>query len=119
MSLSARADVTTAWRVVDDGAMRIELLVVPDCPNAEPATRALHVALTELGIGDVAIRTVVVNTDEQAQVWGFAGSPTFRVDGRDIFGSDQTPALSCRLYPGAGGVPNQKDLTDALRRALP
>lgn len=98
--------------------MRIELLVVPDCPNAEPARRALHVALTELGVGDVAIRTVVVSTEEQAQTWRFPGSPTFRLDGRDVFEGDQAPGLSCRLYPGRGGVPNQGDLTDALGRAI-
>ena len=93
----------TGGGVADAGVMRIELLVIPDCPHAEHATRALETALTELGVGELQFRIVVVSTDEQAQAFGFPGSPTFRVDGRDVFDGNRTPALSCRLYPGQGG----------------
>jgi hypothetical protein len=98
--------------------LRVELLLVPDCPNGEPASRALHAALVCLGLGDVAVQTVVVSTDKEARIWDFPGSPTFRLDGRDIFDVDQPSALSCRLYPGQGAIPNHSDLTAALRRAF-
>jgi len=98
--------------------MRLELLVVPDCPHAEPATRVLRAAIIELGLGELPVRTVVVSTDEQARAWSFPGSPTFRLDGRDVFEQDLPPALSCRLYRGHGGVPSPSDLVAALRRAI-
>lgn len=36
--------------------MDVELLVVPDCPNADPAARLLNMALTEVGLGYTAVR---------------------------------------------------------------
>ena len=88
----------------------IEPLVMPDCPHAEHATRALETTLTELGVGELQFRIVVVSTDEQAQAFGFPGSPTFRVDGRDVFDGNRTPALFLPPVPvRAGAQPD--DLT--------
>jgi hypothetical protein len=41
-----------------------------------------------------------VRTDEEAEALRFPGSPTIRVDGRDVdpVGAEARPALTCRIY---------------------
>ncbi len=47
---------------------------------------------------DVELREV--HTDEEAAALRFPGSPTIRIDGRDIdqAGAEAPPALNCRIY---------------------
>lgn len=101
--------------------MDVELLVVPGCPNAEPATRLLRTALTEVGLGDTPVRTTVVDSEPAAHRRGFLGSPTILLDGEDPFAEPGSrPALACRLYAtptGPAGLPPLPDLRAALERA--
>jgi hypothetical protein len=100
---------------------RVELLYVEGCPNREP-TRALveHVA-AELGVA-AGIELVEVADPEEAVALRFLGSPTVRIDGRDVEpGADARRefALSCRLYEtGSGpvGRPEQAWIHEALAR---
>jgi hypothetical protein len=96
----------------------VELLVVADCPHAKAAADVLRQALEDLGHGDVTFRTTTVATEEQAAALGCAGSPSFHVDGADLFPLPGNPtALACRLYQtpsGRKGVPYLSDLRDAL-----
>lgn len=68
----------------------------------------------------VAVREIVTEDDAIAE--GFPGSPTIRVDGRDLFPIDDPPSLSCRIYRLADGrfspVPDPDELRAALARAL-
>ncbi|HET6550909.1 MAG TPA: hypothetical protein VFG79_20765, partial [Solirubrobacter sp.] len=63
-----------------------------------------------------------IESDEQAVAERFPGSPTIRVDGRDLFPIDDPPSLSCRIYRLADGrfspVPDPDELRAALSRAL-
>lgn len=101
--------------------MHVELLVVPDCPNAAPATALLRAALDDVGLHDVEIRTIVIDSQQAAERRGFVGSPTIRIDGDDPFAvAGQTSALACRVYPSAGGpsgLPDLRQLRQALKRA--
>jgi hypothetical protein len=96
----------------------VELRVIPDCPNAQGAFDLLRLALRDLGFAGVAIRVTIVEDDSQAQLLGFAGSPTFVADGHDLFPDNSlVPAWSCRLYPGSSGpsrLPALRELTAAL-----
>jgi hypothetical protein len=107
--------------VADDVDVDVELLVVPDCPNAEAAARLLHDALVDLGLTDTNVRTTVIATQSEAECRGFAGSPTFLVDGIDPFAEPgRRPGLTCRVYhraDGMGGVPGLTELREALKRA--
>jgi hypothetical protein len=50
------------------------------------------------------IHEVLVRDEGMANELRFLGSPTIRIDGRDVAGEAQTPqsfALSCRLYAGS------------------
>jgi len=61
-------------------------------------------------------------TDEAAEREGFVGSPTIRVDGRDIQEvGDQPVGLTCRVYRLRDGrisaLPDPADVREALRSA--
>lgn len=89
-----------------------------DCPNWRAAGQRLRQALDEVGRAEVPITFMPVRTDAEAAAVGFAGSPTFTVDGVDLFNSS-APAgtLTCRIYAtpgGLAGVPEVSDLVAAL-----
>ncbi len=80
--------------------------------------------MSELGLDPEAVEVLEIDTDEQARGREFVGSPTIRVDGRDVQapGEDEVAGLSCRVYRHRDGrispLPDPADVRDALRRAL-
>jgi hypothetical protein len=68
------------------------------------------------------ISEVLVANVHMAEALKFRGSPTIRVNGRDIAGESepQHVAFSCRLYPGEkqSGVPPAEMIRRALREAI-
>ena len=95
----------------------VAVLVVPDCPHQAGAERLMRDVLVAAGLGDVDIRTTVVDTEQQAVELDFGGSPSFRIDGRDPFPSTGPPRLACRLYrteAGLAGLPDHAGLLAAL-----
>jgi proline dehydrogenase len=79
--------------------MRVELLATPDCPHALRAEEILRSALTVDGREPAIERVYVSNIDDAAGL-GFHGSPTVRLDGRDVVPPPpELPInLGCRLY---------------------
>jgi hypothetical protein len=63
---------------------RVEILYFDGCPTYLEAEKTLREVLGEKGV-DAEVELVAVNTDEGAQALRFAGSPTIRVDGEDLF----------------------------------
>jgi hypothetical protein len=101
----------------------IELLWWAGCPSSDEALADLRAVLAELGRdpGDVVSREV--HTVDEADAARFVGSPTIRVDGRDLFPPhDEPTGLTCRVYRLRDGryspTPDPDDLRDALRSAL-
>lgn len=82
--------------------MKVEVLYVPECPS-HPA--AVQLVKEVLAAQDVAadVQEVLVRDEGTAKALRFAGSPTIRINGRDVAGEPQTKnfAMSCRLYPGS------------------
>jgi hypothetical protein len=98
--------------------MEIELLVVPDCPNERAAASLLRTALDDIGLGSVGFAVTVIDTQVAAEERHFIGSPTFRMDGRDLFPEPERPSsFACRIYPGRKGLPELRDLRQDLKRA--
>ncbi len=99
--------------------MRVELLVVADCPQEALAYARLRHALDETGHLDTSVETITVTTDTARDLPAFAGSPTIVIDGADLFSELASPGLElrCRLYPSATGLSGVPTLT-ALRSAL-
>jgi len=98
--------------------MRVEVLFVAGCPTHQVAMRLLSDVLAAEGI-PAEIREVLVADEGMAKELGFPGSPTIRINGRDIIHELQKPeafGLCCRLYTSSkqAGVPP----IDMIRRAV-
>ncbi|MEV7025957.1 alkylmercury lyase family protein [Kitasatospora sp. NPDC093558] len=107
------------WSVRDPevSPMRVEMLIVPDCPNGPVLKERLVLALA--GRTDVEVAEHVVDDQAEAERRGMHGSPTLLVDGRDPFAVPGTSAsVSCRLYRGADGRVGGAPSVEELRRAL-
>jgi hypothetical protein len=98
----------------------IELLYWEGCPSCTEAKSLVEQILRELGRDDEIVMTEVTS-DEEAERLQFPGSPTIRVDGRDIdpLGKDGRPSLTCRIYHLPDGrvspIPSREQLEAALR----
>jgi arsenate reductase (thioredoxin) len=96
---------------------RVEVLFFEGCPHAGPARELVDEVVGALAPGSVVV-PVRVETEEDAQRERFLGSPSVRIDGRDLEGREATaPALCCRVYEG-GGVPPRWLVEAALLRTL-
>ena len=99
--------------------MQIELLYWDGCPSYPEAKTMLEEVLARRGI-DAPIEMRHVRTDDEAEALSFPGSPTIRVDGRDVdpAGAGARPALNCRIYYLPDGkvspVPTREQLEAAL-----
>jgi hypothetical protein len=100
----------------------IEFLYYPDCPSHDRALALLHAVAAGEGL-DAPVTVIRVETDDEAQRYGFYGSPTIRVDGVDIapLPDDMPrPALTCRAYRTPEGrispLPPRDLIVAALRR---
>jgi hypothetical protein len=62
----------------------VELLVIPECPGADKATKLLRTALDDIGLAETAFTVGIIDTDDAALARGFLGSPAFIVDGTDL-----------------------------------
>ena len=101
--------------------MRVEVLVVPDCPHAESTTAVMRRVLDELGLSHIPVTTTLVTTQAQADRLRFVGSPTVMIDGRDPFADPaQMPSLACRLYRDnttLTGTPPEDQIRRVLQQA--
>jgi len=101
--------------------VKIEVLYVLDCPHYAVAMAELKSVLAVEKIS-APISEVLVANPRMAEALKFRGSPTIRINGRDIAGdSEQQPfAVSCRFYPGEKhpGVPPPEMIRRAVREAM-
>ena len=98
--------------------MKIEVLVVPSRAHESATVEDTRTALDDIGLGSVDFTVVDVDSQQAADSHRFVGSPSIYVDGADIFREPDRPAsVACRIYPGGGGVPDLRDLRQALKRA--
>jgi hypothetical protein len=100
--------------------MKMEILYFDGCPTYRAAEKTLREVLEEQGIV-AEVELVAVNTDWEAQELRFAGSPTIRVDGEDLFPVPERAeyALGCRMYAtseGLRGSPTATMLSEALAK---
>lgn len=101
--------------------MKVEVLYVLDCPHRPRAVEELRNVLLAEGV-TTEIDEVAVRNSSVARELKFRGSPTIRINGRDIAGESLEPelhALACRIYPGAkeAGVPPVEMIRRAVREA--
>jgi hypothetical protein len=101
--------------------VRVELLYVDDCPGCEELRPRLRRLLAERGLAQ-SLELLRVSTPEQAKAQRFLGSPTVRVDDRDVDPEAERRTdfgVKCRLYPTAAGAahaPSDELIVTALDR---
>ncbi len=90
-----------------------------ECPSYPEARTLLEEVLATAGI-DEEVEMREVKTQDEAHALRFPGSPTIRIDGRDVDvqGARDRPALTCRIYRLADGrvspIPSWEQLESAL-----
>ena len=90
---------------------RVEILYFDGCPNHEAARELVEHVAAEVPV-EPEIELVKVPDADAATTLHFLGSPTVRVDGRDVEpGADERRdfAFSCRVYRGEHGLGGQPD----------
>jgi hypothetical protein len=101
---------------------RVEILYFDGCPNHEGARALVERVAAELLV-EPEIDLVQVPDAAAAAQLRFLGSPTVRVDGRDVEpGADERGdfVFSCRVYRGERGFSGQPDagwVREALGKA--
>ncbi len=101
---------------------RIELLWWEGCPSWKETLEDLEAAVADVGLDPARIVVREIDDWLHAEEEHFVGSPTIRVDGRDIKPPEpeEAPSLSCRVYRLRDGrpspTPDPADLRDALAR---
>lgn len=98
--------------------MRVEVLYVAECPSHSAAVELVKGVLAAQGVV-ASVHEVLVSDERMASELRFPGSPTIRINGRDVAGASHEPqsfGLSCRLYRESKqiGLP----AADLVRRAV-
>ena len=99
--------------------MKIDVLYWAGCPSHPEALALLDSVLAERRV-EATVELLEITSDEDAAREQFPGSPTIRVDGRDVDpeGAVARPALTCRIYYLPDGrvspIPSRQALEEAL-----
>jgi hypothetical protein len=98
--------------------VKIEILYVAERPSHPAAVKLVKDVLAAEGL-TTEVHEVLVRDERMAHELKFVGSPTIRIDGRDVAKDARRAksfALSCRLYPGSKqiGLPP----TEMVHRAV-
>ena len=99
--------------------MKIELLYFGGCPSWETGLKNIEAVLQEEGLS-ASLEMVKVMDDDDAERLKFLGSPSFRVDGVELWPEErEIYSLSCRVYPtteGVKGYPTVAMLREQLKQ---
>ena len=94
--------------------MTIEIISIHDCPNHQATVERVKRLLSSERVS-AEIKELLVSNSSQAKAVGFAGSPTVRVNGKDIeVLTLPHTGLSCRIYEDGSGIPPQSLLRQAI-----
>jgi hypothetical protein len=86
--------------------VRVEVLYVAECPSHPAAVQLVKDVLGAQGVS-AEIHEVLVTHESMASELRFCGSPTIRINGRDVAGEPtraQSFAFSCRFYADSKSV---------------
>ena len=84
----------------------------------------LRDAMNEAGLDPHSVDVIEIETEADSERESFPGSPTIRIDGRDVQPPEEGEpgGLTCRVYRHRDGrtspLPDMDDVRDALRKAI-
>lgn len=96
--------------------MQIQFLFSDGCPYNSLARSALSEAILEEGL-NVSVEEIRVQSEEEARRLRFPGSPTIRINSRDIIG-EGSAGLGCRSYHNESGQQQGWPDKETIRWAL-
>ena len=105
--------------------IRVKFLFVEGCPASGPTLKLLRQVIRDMGV-PARVKIVRLVDPDSAREQRFLGSPSIRIDGRDLEGGEPGEATlygcGCRLYreqePGMPtGTPSRKLIARALLAA--
>jgi hypothetical protein len=102
--------------------MKVEILYFSGCPNHPPAVGRVREALQSEGVSAEMIE-VEIKDAATARVVGFLGSPTIRINGRDVEPAARSAegfGLTCRTYTDGvrrAGIPPMEWIRAAVQEA--
>lgn len=98
--------------------MKIEMFHFQGCPNYEPCLEELKSALADLGITD-PVKVTSVGSSQDAVIKRFQGSPSIRIDKKDLFDEPESHyGMKCRIYMIDGqekGYPDRETLKQRIK----
>jgi hypothetical protein len=102
--------------------VEVELLWWAGCPSAEEAIELVREEMGAAGLRPSELEVREIVDDDDARRERFIGSPTIRVDGRDVQEpGDEPVGLTCRVYRLRDGrisaLPDRQDIAAALAAA--
>jgi hypothetical protein len=102
--------------------MTVELLFWDGCPSHPKALSDLRGTMSDLGLDPDGILIRKLDSEAEAEAEHFVGSPTIRINGRDIKPLENEPyGLTCRIYHRRDGrispTPDPADVREALLAA--
>jgi hypothetical protein len=106
--------------VSDSVPAKVEFLWWRECPSWERALAELREEMKRAGLDPDAVELHEVLTQAEAEREAFVGSPTIRIDGRDLQPPEDEPlGLGCRVYRLRDGrlspIPDRDDVRAALQ----
>jgi len=97
--------------------MIVEVLYIDGCPNVKRGLSNLKQALADEQI-EAEIRMQEIEDDQQAGSRSFLGSPSFQVNGQDLWPTPlEAYQIGCRVYLTPAGVASCPSI-DMLRERL-
>lgn len=86
------------------------------CPNSTEMIKRVKEAIK--GISGVDYKEILIETEELARKYGFRGSPTLLINGKDFENMPvpPNPTLSCRLY--SNGLPTVEEIRGKIAVSL-
>lgn len=100
--------------------MKIELLYFDGCPSWQTGLERMKTALQVEQLDDSVV-LVKVKDDSDAARLKFLGSPSFRINGKDLWPEErESYTLSCRIYKTPGslkGWPSVEMLREKIKAA--
>lgn len=119
--LSETPNEDTRQKIKGRAKMNIEFLYFKSCPAHKQAIANLKTALRESRI-QATLKLIAVESPERAAEVGFQGSPSIRIDGKDLEGKNDGVSYSCRIYKIGGkmiGVPTKEYISEKLKQFQP
>ena len=100
--------------------IEIDLLYFDACPSYKTAWQVLIDVISEHHL-ETVVKPININTIDKADSFHFAGSPTIKVNGKDLEGYQGAGVMACRVYEENGnkGWPSKGLLEKRLLEAAP